>query len=73
MSLNSTQYEVLAEQIESILHDVEASTAPIRDDNLRRRLVEGSRKLATSLERPKDTLNRIGYSVCELGSLFMSV
>jgi hypothetical protein len=72
MSLNSTQYEALAEQIESILQDPEAATAQIGDEKLRRRLVEGGRKLATSLERPKDTLSRIGYSVCRAGLLFMS-
>lgn len=69
MGLNSTQYEALAEQIESILQNTEAATASIGDDNLRRRLIEGCRKLATSLEQPKDTLNRIGSSVCELSSL----
>lgn len=73
MSLNSTQYEALAEQIESILQDAEAATVPIKDDSLRRRLVEGGRKLATVLEQPKDTMNRIGSSVCELASLSMGV
>lgn len=69
MSLDSTQYEALAEQIESILQDPETVTAQIRDAKLRRRLVEGGRKLATSLEQPKDTLSRIGYSVCRIGPL----
>lgn len=71
MSLNSTQYEALAEQIESILQDPETATAQISDEKTRRRLVEGGRKLATSLEQPEDTLRRIGYSVCRLLSLFM--
>lgn len=63
MSLNSTQYDALAEQIESILKSPE-SAAQISDERTRRRLVEGGRKLAAYLEPPRDTLRRMGYSVC---------
>ncbi|PHH70098.1 hypothetical protein CDD82_7343 [Ophiocordyceps australis] len=62
MSLNSTQYEVLAEQIESILRNLENTTAEINDDKIRRRLVIGARKLAVSLEQPRETLRRISHS-----------
>lgn len=64
MSLNSTQYEALAEQIESILQDPASAIAQISDERTRRRLVEGGRKLAVSLEQPGETLRKIGYSVC---------
>jgi hypothetical protein len=63
MSSNTTQYEALAEQIESILRDPEAAIAQIKDEATRRRLVEGGRKLAASLETPRDTMRRIGYAV----------
>lgn len=71
MSLDSTQYEALAEQIESILQDPEAATSQIKDEQTRRRLIDGGRKLATSLEHPKETLRRIGYSVCKVDTLFL--
>jgi hypothetical protein len=64
MNSNATQYEELAEQIESILQDPEAAIAQIRDENTRRRLVQGAGKLAICLEGPRETLRRFGYSVC---------
>ncbi|KAK2591048.1 hypothetical protein QQS21_011262 [Conoideocrella luteorostrata] len=66
MSLNATQYEALAEQIESILQDPKGAATRIGDERTRRRLVEGGRKLVASLERPRDTLRRIGYSHFQL-------
>lgn len=51
---SSTQYEALAEQIESILQGPEGAIAQISDERTRRRLVEGGRKLAASSEQPRD-------------------
>lgn len=70
MSLNGTQYQALAEQIESILRDPESASAQIKDEETRRRLIDGGRKLAASLEDPRDTLRRIGYAVCRDSHLF---
>jgi hypothetical protein len=58
-----TQLEALAEQVKSILLDLEGTNAQIRDNGTRRRLVNSGRKLAAYLEQPRDTLRRIGYSV----------
>ncbi|EPE28200.1 S-adenosyl-L-methionine-dependent methyltransferase [Glarea lozoyensis ATCC 20868] len=66
MSSHTTQYEALADQIESILRDPEAAIAQIGDEVTCRRLSEGGRKLAAFLEQPKDTLRRIGYSHLQL-------
>ena len=63
MRSNTTQYEALAEQIESILQDPEGAATKITNPETRRRLVESSRKLSASLEQPRETLRRIGYSV----------
>lgn len=64
-SSTTTQYEALAKQIESILllQNLDGAAADVKDDRTRRRLIEGRRKLATSLEQPRETLRRIGYSV----------
>lgn len=64
MSNNNTQYETLAGQIEALLQDPESTSSQIRDEETRRRLIEGGRKLAASLEQPRDILRNIGYSVC---------
>jgi len=66
MSSNTTQYEALAEQIESILQNPEATIAQIKDEATRRRLSEGGRRLAASLETPRDTMRRIGYAHLQL-------
>ncbi|PQE06880.1 Trichodiene oxygenase protein [Rutstroemia sp. NJR-2017a BVV2] len=66
MNSNTTQYEALAEQIEIILRDPEGAAAQIRDEGTLRRLSEAGRKLAVSLEQPRDTLRRIGYSHLQL-------
>ena len=71
MSSNTTKYEALADRIESILQDPEGVTVEIRDEETRRRLIEGGRKLAASLELPRETLRRIGYAVCRTASLFV--
>ena len=63
MSSNTIQYEALAEQIESILRDPKGASAQIRDEETCRRLLEAVRKLAVSLEQPRETLRRIGYLV----------
>ncbi|KAH8732613.1 S-adenosyl-L-methionine-dependent methyltransferase [Phaeosphaeriaceae sp. PMI808] len=60
------QYETLAAQIESILQDPEGTLAQIEDEETRRRLVQGGRKLAVSLESPRETFRRIGYSHMQL-------
>lgn len=62
MALTIAQYEALAAQIESVLEDPEAFTQ-IKDENLRRRIAEGGRKLGISFEEPGDTLRRFGYMV----------
>lgn len=64
MSSNTTQYEALAEQIESILQDPKSTTAQIKDKGTHRHLIKGGRNLAASLEQPRDTAHRIGYSIC---------
>ncbi|KAH7384633.1 S-adenosyl-L-methionine-dependent methyltransferase [Pyrenochaeta sp. MPI-SDFR-AT-0127] len=66
MTSTPAQYEALAEQMEAILHDPQGALAHIRDEATRRRLVEGGRKLAASLEQPRDTLRRIGYAHLQL-------
>lgn len=63
-TLNGGQYEALVEQIESILHDPESAIAQIGDERRRRRLAASGRKVVAALETPRDTLRRIGYSVC---------
>lgn len=64
MSLTTIQYEELAERIELILQDPERAFDHIRDERIRRRLAEGGRKLSFLFEPPRETLRRIGYSVC---------
>lgn len=63
MSVKATRYEALAEQIESALRELHGGVAHVRDENTRRRLIYGGRKLAASLELPRDIVHRIGYSV----------
>lgn len=62
MASTTAQYEALAAQIESVLEDPEAFNQ-IKDENLRRRIAEGGRKLGISFEEPGDTLRRFGYMV----------
>ncbi|KUJ06912.1 S-adenosyl-L-methionine-dependent methyltransferase [Mollisia scopiformis] len=66
MRSNTIQYEALAEQIESLLRDPESTIAQIKDEVTRRRLIEAGRKLSVSLERPRETLRRIGYAHLQL-------
>ncbi|KAJ8133130.1 hypothetical protein O1611_g491 [Lasiodiplodia mahajangana] len=53
-----TEPEALADQIESLLQRPDGAL----DEKTRRRLVEGGRKLAESLELPRETYRRIQYS-----------
>ncbi|KAI0479724.1 S-adenosyl-L-methionine-dependent methyltransferase [Xylaria cf. heliscus] len=62
MNHNSTEHEALADQIESLLQHPNGAFEQIRDEKTRRRLVEGGRKLAESLELPRETYRRIQYS-----------
>lgn len=64
MSLNTPQYEILADLIESVLRDPQGVTTQVKDENVRSRLVEGGRKLAICLEDSRATLRRVSYSVC---------
>ncbi|KAI1074274.1 S-adenosyl-L-methionine-dependent methyltransferase [Whalleya microplaca] len=59
MASTDTQYEALADQIESILRNPEATH--VKDERTRLRLAEGGRKLGISFEQPGDTLRRFGY------------
>ncbi|KAK7745611.1 hypothetical protein SLS62_009789, partial [Diatrype stigma] len=61
MDRDATEYEALAGQIESLLQR-QGGALQIRNENTRRRLVEGARKLAESLELPRETYRRIQYS-----------
>lgn len=54
-----TQFEALANQIESILQ--ERQGIPAIDEGTRRRLVASGRKLSVLLEQPRETERRIGY------------
>ncbi|RYP61011.1 hypothetical protein DL770_009862 [Monosporascus sp. CRB-9-2] len=60
MASTTSHYAALAEQIEFILQHPEAATQ-IEDDQIRRRLAEGGRKLNIALEDPRATLRRISY------------
>ncbi|RYP37879.1 hypothetical protein DL767_002751 [Monosporascus sp. MG133] len=60
MASTTSRYEALAEQIESILQHPEAATQ-IEDEQIRRRLAEGGRKLNIALEDSGATLRRISY------------
>ncbi|KAI1778506.1 S-adenosyl-L-methionine-dependent methyltransferase [Hypoxylon cercidicola] len=60
MAPTNSHYEALATHIESILQDPDAVTQ-LQDEQLRRRLAEGGRKLGLSFEEPGDTLRRFGY------------
>jgi hypothetical protein len=66
MNHNATEHEALADQIESFLQRPDGALEQIRDEKTRRRLVEGGRKLAESLELPRETYRRIQYSVCRV-------
>ncbi|KAI1144925.1 S-adenosyl-L-methionine-dependent methyltransferase [Nemania diffusa] len=61
MSSTTIQYEELAQQIEAILEDPGTSIARIQDEQLRRRLAEGGRKLGIVLEEPRHTMHRLGH------------
>ncbi|CAJ2509763.1 Uu.00g056630.m01.CDS01 [Anthostomella pinea] len=45
----------------SILQNTDGAAADVKDERTRRRLIEGGRKLAASLEQPRETLRRIGH------------
>lgn len=62
MDHDHAEYEALADQIESLLQR-QGGALQIRDEETRRRLVEGTHKLAQSLELPRETYRRIQYSV----------
>ncbi|GAP92083.1 putative sterigmatocystin 8-o-methyltransferase protein [Rosellinia necatrix] len=66
MSSDATEYEALAQQIESILQQPGGAIEQIRDERTRRRLAEGGRKLAAALELPRQTYRRIQYSHLQL-------
>ncbi|KAI1448534.1 S-adenosyl-L-methionine-dependent methyltransferase [Annulohypoxylon stygium] len=62
MDHDAAEYEALADQIESLLQRSDGALEQIRDEKIRCRLVEGGRKLAESLELPRETYRRIQYS-----------
>lgn len=66
MDHDAAEYEALADQIESLLQRSDGALEQIRDEKIRCRLVEGGRKLAESLELPRETYRRIQYSVCRV-------
>lgn len=68
MTSNDINYEALAGQIGSILGDFEGATCKIQNEAVRRRLMNGARKLSVALERNRETLRRIGYAVCLIPS-----
>lgn len=63
MKSTATQYEELAQQIESILQNPEALDVRITDEQLRRRLADGGRKLSILLEEPRHTMSRLEHVV----------
>ncbi|KAI1120942.1 S-adenosyl-L-methionine-dependent methyltransferase [Nemania abortiva] len=62
MNYNATEYEALTDLIESHLQRWDGALETVGDERIRRRLVEGGRKLAESLELPRKTCRRIQYS-----------
>ncbi|KAF2654763.1 S-adenosyl-L-methionine-dependent methyltransferase [Lophiostoma macrostomum CBS 122681] len=66
MTLSISQYEALAQQIETMLVDLEGTTEHIGDEETRHRLVEGASKLAIRLEDPRETLRRTSFSHLQL-------
>ncbi|KAI2615207.1 putative sterigmatocystin 8-O-methyltransferase precursor [Hypoxylon sp. NC1633] len=60
MAPTIAEYTALADQIETILEDREA-VFQLQDEGIRRRLVEGGRKLSIALEDPGFTVRRICY------------
>jgi hypothetical protein len=65
MKSAATQYEELAQQIESILQHSEALNVHIPDEQIRRRLADGGRKLSILLEEPRHTMSRLEHVVLE--------
>uniref|UniRef100_A0A8H7N128 O-methyltransferase C-terminal domain-containing protein n=1 Tax=Bionectria ochroleuca TaxID=29856 RepID=A0A8H7N128_BIOOC len=61
MKSTATQYEELAQQIESILQNPEAPDVHIPDEHIRRRLADGGRKLSILLEEPRHTMSRLEH------------
>ncbi|KAI1371719.1 S-adenosyl-L-methionine-dependent methyltransferase [Hypoxylon crocopeplum] len=61
MKSTATQYEELAQQIESILQNPEAPDVSIPDEQIRRRLADGGRKLSILLEEPRHTMSRLEH------------
>ncbi|KAK8041529.1 hypothetical protein PG994_014536 [Apiospora phragmitis] len=70
MGSTSTQYEALAEQIESILQD---PSAQVQDERTCRRLAAAARKLGVALEFPMETLRRFGYAHLQLPMALIGV
>jgi hypothetical protein len=62
MASNSSQYEALADQIDSVLQGLQ--DAPTINEATRHRLVGSSRKLSVFFEKPRETERRIGYAAC---------
>lgn len=63
MKSTATQYEELAQQIECILQNPEAPDVSIPDEQIRRRLADGGRKLSILLEEPRHTMSRLEHVV----------
>ncbi|KAI0479727.1 S-adenosyl-L-methionine-dependent methyltransferase [Xylaria cf. heliscus] len=61
MKSTATQYEELAQQIESILQRPEAPDVHIPDEQIRRRLADGARKLGILMEEPRHTMSRLEH------------
>ncbi|KAI0893756.1 S-adenosyl-L-methionine-dependent methyltransferase [Annulohypoxylon nitens] len=61
MKSTATQYEELAQQIECILQNPEAPDVSIPDEQIRRRLADGGRKLSILLEEPRHTMSRLEH------------
>ncbi|KAJ8133135.1 hypothetical protein O1611_g487 [Lasiodiplodia mahajangana] len=59
MESTATKYEELAQQIESILQHPEDVHIP--DEQIRRRLADGGRKLSILLEEPRHTMSRLEH------------
>jgi hypothetical protein len=66
MKSTATQYEELAQQIESILQNPEAPDVHIPDEHIRRRLADGGRKLSILLEEPRHTMSRLEHVVLKI-------
>ncbi|KAK6844449.1 hypothetical protein PG995_014559 [Apiospora arundinis] len=73
MDSNVVGFDVLAEQIESILRNPDSDVSKNEDDQARWRLAEAASKLSISLEKPLDTLRRYGYIHLQSPMAFIGV